>query len=122
MNENQCSCGATFPPVPAGGGAAGYAITPEGQHICYGCADKRQIADLKDRSKPFFAYLSGASITTWTGGKLMTVTRSRPCQLTRFSYTHNRNSFRSVHCVDVHGNHWAGRGSDGIAIKLRPVK
>lgn len=27
-----------------------------------------------------------------------------------------------IHAVDSHGGHWAGRGSEGISIKLRPVK
>ena len=78
--------------------------------------------DLKDRGRPFWAYLSGDKVTTWTGGKLMTVTRSNRCQLTRQSFAHDSRSYRSIHAVDIHGGHWAGRGSDGIAIRLRPVK
>ena len=109
-------------PVGTSGGT-GYA-RPRGCDglLCYGCADLAQIADLKDRSKPFSAYVSsdGHSITTWTGGHLMRVTRSRACRLTRQSYTHSRNSFASFHAVDVHGGHWHGRGSPGICINLRP--
>lgn len=104
-------------------GGTGYAYPPDSDRpICYPCSDKRQIADLKDRSKPFIAYVGNGTITTWTGGKLMTITRSNHCQLTRDSWTHSRNGYMSIHAVDVHGGHWTGRGSEGIAIKLRPVK
>lgn len=119
-----CACGASFPIHPAGySGGSGYAVLPNGERICYACADKRQVEELKDRSKPFCAYVGrDNSITTWTGGKLMTITRAWPCQLTRQSFTHDRRGYLSIHAVDVHGGHWAGRGSEGIAIKLRPVK
>lgn len=131
IETTQCACGANFPVHPPGHcGATGYAVLPNGERICYACADKRQIEELKDRSKPFCAYLSlvskdswlGYQVTTWTGGKLMRVTSAWPCKLTRQSFTHDRGSYLSIHAVDVHGGHWAGRGSDGIAIKLRPVK
>jgi hypothetical protein len=124
MNEisnGQCKCGNYFPKPPEGGGATGYAVKADGTHICYPCADKLQIEDLKDRSKSVCAYVGSGIITTWTGGKLMTIT-CRPCKLTRQSFTHSRSGYRSIHAVDVHGGHWAGRGSEGIAIKLRPVK
>lgn len=127
LKDNQntvCACGAVFP-VHGDGycGASGYAVLPSGERICYACADKREIEELKDRSKPFVAYVGkGNTITTWTGGKLMTITRAWPCKLTRQSWTHSQNGYLSIHAVDVHGGHWAGRGSEGIAIKLRPVK
>ncbi len=121
--QTHCACGAQFPIHPEGYcGGSGYATLKDGSHICYSCADKMQIEELKDRSKPFLAYVGSGTIQTWTGGKLMTITRTRPCQLTRRSYTHDRNSYLSIHAVDVHGGHWAGRGSKGIAIRLRPVK
>ncbi len=60
-------------------------------------------------------------VVIWTGGKLMTVVSSRPCKLTRQSFTHDRRSYRSVRARDIHGGEWIGRGSDGICIKLRPV-
>ncbi len=114
-------CGQTFPILTNGG--TGYAVTSDGKKICYSCADKRQIADLKDRSKPFIGYLSSdeKSVTSWTGGKLMTVLYSVPCRLTRQSYTHDVRGYRSVRAKDIHGGEWIGRGSAGIAIKLRPV-
>lgn len=121
-NPTHCKCGNAFPIHPAGyTGASGYAVLPSGEHICYPCADAQQRDELRDRSKPFVAYLSGDKVTTWTGGELMRVTHSRPCKLTRLSYTHDRRSYRSIRAVDVHGGHWTGRGSDGVAIRLRPV-
>jgi len=114
-------CGAEC--VPSGC-STGYATTPDNKRICYKCADARQREELKDRSKPFCAYLSsdGQKVTTWTGGELMTVTSSKPCQLSRVSFTHDMKSFRSIRARDVHGGLWFGRGSAGIVIKLRPVK
>jgi hypothetical protein len=95
----------------------------EGKRVCYSCADERQRANLLDRSAPFCAYLSndGKQITTWTGGRLMGVTASVPCKLSRMSYTHGKD-FRTVWARDVHGGEWYGRGSPGICIKLRPTK
>lgn len=111
-----------MPPGHCGG--TGYATLrkPKGARVCYSCADKRQREELKDRSKPFVAYVSGNLITSWTGGVLMHVVERRTCKLTRPSFTHDRRSFCSVRAKDVHGGHWYGRGSDGIAIKLRPCK
>jgi hypothetical protein len=105
------------------GSIPAYAVLPDGTKVCYSCADKRQVEDLKDRSRPFTGYVGpGAkTITTWTGGVLMQVTRAWPCRLTRESFTHDRSGYLSIHAVDVHGGHWAGRGSEGIVIKMRPV-
>lgn len=116
-------CQQTKPIGREGSCATGYCAITAHCRICYACADLRQIESLKDRSKPFLAYVGkDNSITTWTGGKLMTITRAWPCSLTRQSFTHDRKSYLSIHAVDIHGGHWAGRGSEGIAIKLRPVK
>lgn len=121
--NTSCACGAAFPVHPAGYcGGTGYATLPDGERICYPCADNRQIEELRDRSKPFCAYVGNGVISTWTGGKLMTVTRAIPCALSRRSNWHDARSFKSIHAVDVHGGHWAGRGSEGVVIKLRPVK
>ena len=120
-NDTHCAdCGAAFIKTEC---APGYAILPDKRKVCYACAGKRQIEDLKDRSKPVIGYVgSDDSITTWTGVRLMTITRAWLCQLTRPSFTHDRRGYLSIHAVDVHGGHWAGRGSEGIAIKMRPVK
>jgi hypothetical protein len=121
--DSTCTdCGADLPKHPPGYcGGSGYAITPENRRICYACADKRQVADLLDRSKPFCAYLStsGLTITTWTGGKLMTVTRETDWRI--FGSRHSVGS--CVSAVDVHGKRWHGRGAGrGMAINLRPSK
>jgi len=85
-------------------GATGYAYDKHDNVLCYDCADKAQIEELKDRSKPFVAYVGkDNSITTWTGGKLMTITRAWPCQLIRQSNWHNSKGYMSIHAVDVHG-------------------
>lgn len=123
VHTNCALCFNPFPPVPAGGGAAGYAVTRDGSHICYACADAQQREELKDR-EPFSAYLSsdGKTITTWTGGKLMDIAQSWPCTLTRNSHWHSAKSYRSIRAVDVHGAKWYGRGSAGVCITLRPMK
>lgn len=123
MKTNICSdCKQIITAAPGSLGT-GYADFDDGSRVCYPCADKRQVADLKDRSKPFSAYVGeNNTVTTWTGGKLMTITRAWPCQLTRQSFMHSASGYLSIHAVDVHGGHWAGRGSAGMAIKLRPVK
>lgn len=117
-------CNAAFPSRPHTGATSGYAITPKGIYVCYACADAMQREELKDRSKSFFAYVSsdGKRITTWTGGTLMTVTQSWPCQLTRSSHSHDSRSYKCIRATDVHGGRWYGRGSAGVCIKMRPVK
>jgi len=105
-------CRKPFPVHPPGYcGGTGYAVLTDGSRVCYACADKWQLERLKDRSSPVIAYLQGGDITTWTGGKLMKVVSSR----------HTRNGERSIRARDYHGGCWAGRGSNGMAIKLRPV-
>ncbi len=102
----------------------GHAVTPDNQRICYACVDARQREDLKDRSRPFQAYLSGPddtrlSVTTWTGGKLMSVTRATPWHI--FGSRHNVGL--CVRATDCHGKHWSGRGAGrSMSIILRPCK
>lgn len=115
-------CGAVKPVRTNGGTGYGYATHESETPVCYECLDQLQIEELKNRNKRVLGYVGDGIITTWTGGKLMTITRSRPCELTRHSYMHSRRSYMSIHAVDVHGGHWAGRGSNGVLIKLRPVK
>jgi len=118
-------CRKPFPAKsPEVNGVAFYVtVRTNGSRVCYDCADKRQVESLRDRSQAVIGYVSASkTITTFTGGKLMTILSSRPCKLVRRSWTHDRNSYKSIRAVDVHGGHWAGRGSEGIAIKLRPVK
>lgn len=108
--------------IPTGIGT-GYAVFPDGHRVCYTCADKRQREELRDTSKPFVGYVStsGGEITSWTGGKLMTITDRRPCRLTRQSWAHGKD-FSSIRAVDCHGHMWFGRGSPGVAIRLRAAK
>jgi len=122
--QTHCACGAAFPIHEKGYcGSSGYAVLPDGRKICYACADKQQIEELQDRSKPFGAYVSGdgQTITSWTGGRLMDVTQSWPCTLTRRSNWHSSKSYRSFRARDVHGKLWYGRGSAGVCITLRPM-
>lgn len=115
------SCG--HHPSPHSYTTTGTAHLPDGQEVCWKCADAMQREDLKDRSKPFVAYVSsdGKTITSWTGGHLMRVTRSTRCTLTRQSWVHGK-AYSSIRATDCHGGKWYGRGSPGIAISLRPCK
>lgn len=110
-------CG-TIPVIEPGFCGSGYATLREsGKQICYACADKRQRADLLDRSKPFGAYLNQDKITTWTGGELMRVSA-------RWEVPHNwARKMTCVRATDCHGNPWHGRGlGDGMCITLHPSK
>lgn len=88
--------------------------------ICYPCAHARDVAELRDRSRPFVGYISsdGATLTTWPGGILGRVT----------SQSSYRGGFwgSRLHCYrvrDVHGAEWFGRSSGpGMAIRLRPCR
>jgi len=102
----------------------GYARCDDGKSlVCYSCCDKRQVEELRDRSKPFHAYLSGDGLTvgTWTGGKLMDVVSRWSCKLSRRSWAHGKD-YSSVRARDVHGALWYGRGSPGVCITMRPRK
>jgi len=100
---------------------AGYATLPDSRRICYACADAAQREELKDRSRPFCAYLSGdgSKVVTWTGGELMRVTRETGWRI----FGSSRNRGACVTATDCHGQRWHGRGAGrGMAIKLRPCK
>lgn len=99
----------------------GYATKADGKRICYACADAEQREELRDTSKPCFAYLSGTgrAVTTWTGGELMRVERETDWRI--FGSRHNRGS--CVTARDCHGKRWHGRGAGrGMCIKLRACK
>lgn len=116
-------CKTLLPVYPVGHvGGTGYTAW-QGKKICYSCSDKREAEYMKDRSRPYVAYLSrdGKTITTWPGGKLGDVVTSTPCKLTRPSLTHSAESYRSIRVRDIHGKEWSGRGSSGICIRLHPV-
>lgn len=104
-------------------GTTGTAHTPDGREICCQCADAEQVEALKDRTKPVGAYLAGdgRTVTTWTGGKLGTVTASSTVRLARWSAFHGR-TMQAIRVRDVHGNMWHGRTSPGMSVNLRPCK
>lgn len=135
-------CGATLP-EPANGIGTGYGCgksEPVEFHadaptlkpgeslerspaICHACCHANDVEQLRDRSRPFGAYVSsdGKSISNWPGGKLGEVVTGVPCALQRFSYTHGR-TIHAYRVRDVHGNLWHGRGNPGLFITLRPMK
>lgn len=102
-------------PVQTNGGT-GYAVCDEGKHlVCYACADKRETADMLTSDR-FTAYVSpdGRSITTWTGGKLGTVSFGG-----RHPWSRERHY---ITARDVHGQHWHGTGAQGMYCNLRKCK
>lgn len=116
-DDTHCAdCGREF---KAEGFTAGYAtLNSSKRKVCYACADSRQRGDLLDRSLPFVGYLSGGKITSWTGGKLMTVIMQR-ARWNNFA----RGYIVSIRAMDCHGKEWHGVGSgEGMCIRLRPCK
>ena len=97
-----------------------YARSSSDEMLCYSCCTVRDLQAIKTYDR-FTGYLSsdGRQFSTWSGGLLGHVIDSRPCKLTRMSFTHDRKSYRSVRVRDVHGREWYGRGSAGIVITLR---
>lgn len=99
----------------------GYAVRRgSDEFTCYPCADAGQREELKARSGPIGAYVSGdaTTITTWTGGELGRIVRS----------SRSRSGFHGsqqlhVRVRDVHGALWYGTGAGaGVFITLRPMK
>jgi len=122
MKTHCDDCGTAFPIHPAGQcGGTGYADCPnDGKRVCYPCADKRQVVELKDRSQPFTGYLSEGCerFTTWTGGTL-----GRVVALTEARSGFHGSRQTIVRVRDVHGALWHGRGAGaGMCITLRPMK
>lgn len=107
----------------ADGISTNYARDNQGNVFSDEGVDIRERRELLDRSKPYFAYLSsdGKRITGWKGNTLGTVIYSRPCKLSRMSFTHGKD-YQSVFVRDVHGGTWYGRSSPGVCITLRPHK
>jgi len=115
-----CDCGAVrMFPMSGTVGGTGYAVVPGNQLCCYDCADKRQREDMRDRSRPFTAYISsdGARLTTWSGGTLGHVISHS---------SHCNNWGARIHCYsvrDVHGAYWHGRSSGpDMCISVRPSR
>ena len=105
-------------PTGGHGCGTGYARCndPDGEHlVCYACTDKRETADLLTHDK-FTAYVSsdGCNLTTWTGGKLGTVSFGE-----RHPWSRERNYLRAY---DVHRQSWHGTGAPGMYCNLRRCK
>lgn len=117
-------CGHVFDD-PKSSGASGFAIDRTTLATsCYPCAERdEQAAFLAAGAakQPYTGYVSsdGQSITTWTGGELAHVVRSRKCRLPRWSYFHGHHYY-SITARDSDGRRWYGRSSPGICITLRP--
>jgi hypothetical protein len=119
--ERPLSCGHEPTPQPPGGIGTGYAITAEGAHICYSCADERSLADVAAASPgdraPVALYLAsdGRTITTWSGGKVMTLASKG-----------NRHNFSRerfyLTARDAQGRTWYGTGAEGMYCTLRLTK
>jgi hypothetical protein len=111
-------CG--HPPTPKEGAcAAGYARTPDDKRICYACAyeHEKQLMRTSDR---IVLYLSGQTITTWTGDLMARVTSrtSRKMRTPRGSHTRV-----FVRAIDGDGRHWHGSGpGDGMYIRLHATR
>jgi hypothetical protein len=100
-------------PTPSGIGT-GYARMPNGETLCYDCADNAQREDLKTATR-YFAYLSSddSHVITWSGGTLGHVT---------YLNRNRRQTF--IRMRDVHGRMWAGIGpsESGTYVSLRRIK
>ncbi len=120
-NERTLSCGHT--PSPHSEHTTGTAHTHDGREICWACADREQVEGLRDRTKPAGGYLSsdGKTVTTWTGGKLGTVTSSTTIHLAKYSWIHGK-TMQAIRVRDIHGGMWYGRTSPGVCVNLRPLK
>lgn len=97
----------------------GYGRTADGKTHCYACCHAHDVAQLRDTSKPFVAYISGdgKSVTNWPGAPLMRI----------YSHHEGRAGFGGrMHywrAVDVHGRHWHGKNSGrGMCVTLRACK
>lgn len=88
--------------------------------VCYGCAHARDLAELRDTSRPFCCYVSNDAkrVTNWPGYLIGEV----------FAYAEHRTGWHGstqarFRVRDVHGNWWSGRGAGrGMYCTLRPMK
>ena len=114
-----CSSCWQHKPVSREGGT-GYGVDNEGRLHCYECCAKNDREQMKDQSRPFFAYLSGdgKTVSNWPGsplGKVYNLGFSR-------SGWHGSKIYR-FHVRDVHGRWWQGWGpGEGMYCTLRKIK
>ena len=101
-------------------GTTGYGLSSSNEFTCYDCCTAGDIAAMVDRTRPFYAYLSGdgQSATSWPGGKLGDV---YDLNETRSGF--HRASIARFWVKDVHGAWWSARGSGkGMSCTLRTMK
>lgn len=99
-------------------GGSGYATMPDGARICYPCADAHERDHLRT-ARTATAYLASdkATLTTWTGGRLATVT-----QLTRGRHNIGGHLYR-FRATDGYGALWYGTSpGPGMYARLRRCK
>lgn len=117
-------CKGVFP-VPTEG-ATGYATKADDSIICYDCATKEAIEDLKIETR-LTAYVSGDNkhITTWSGGRLMDVTGmcARRAPFSKGFRTPSGERYYTIYATDVHGAKWIGTGTGGgMYCRMRKLK
>lgn len=87
---------------------------------CYDCCHAQDVEQLRDRSKPFHAYIAsdGARLTNWPGRELGHI----------FNYSESRSGWNGgtiarFRVRDVHGQVWQGRGAGkGMFCTIRAMK
>lgn len=112
-----CDCG--HAPTADAGIGTGYSTARDGYTRCYACSHAAELADIAS-CKPgdlTVAYVSGdgGTITTWSGGVLMTgvrFTAQHPWSRERWYLT----------AVDADGRRWTGVGACGMWACLRLTK
>lgn len=100
-------------------GGTGYAILRPAEDglVCYPCATRRELADLR-RADTVTAYVSGdgKSITNWPGGQLMRIDSMTP----RRRPFGRRGRYFTVRATDQDGAKWIGAGEGpGVYINMR---
>ena len=106
-------------PSPHSEHTTGTAQLPDNRVVCYSCADTWQREQMRT-SDLTSAYLTDASVTTWTGGLLARVT----WRVERTMRVNGRK-FRRVYfrAVDTNGRHWHGNSpGDGMYCRMRATR
>lgn len=109
------SCG--HEPTPNSGLGTGYAITPDGDYLCYACADERILADIAaarpgDRAPGLYLSNDNRTITSWSGGTIMRLVQKG----TRHNFSRDRFYLTAR---DASGRTWYGTGAPGQYCTLR---
>lgn len=113
------TCG--HPPTPDKY-TTGYATSPNGEKMCFPCAEKAELRDFLNATR-YTGYVNEDKklITTWTGGELAKITG-----ITRGNKHWSLNGMwrmRYVYAVDSSGRHWYGYSSDSYeVVTLRVLK